>query len=112
MHRGGSEHPLSPSALGWGPRVSVAGASHQLFRGWQPQKEMFFIWKKWLQRSNCRKWLHVRARPLVQRSQHPPAFPGGESQTCPPLLLCLRATPQPTLSKRRPQPWGSTSCIS
>lgn len=23
--------------------------SHQLLRGWQPQNEMFFIWKKWLQ---------------------------------------------------------------
>lgn len=27
-------------------------ATHQLLRGWQPQKETFFIWKKWLQRSN------------------------------------------------------------
>lgn len=36
--------------------VSIGGGkgetTHQLLRGWQPQKEMFFIWKKWLQRSN------------------------------------------------------------
>lgn len=29
--------------------------SYQLFFGWHPQKEMFFIWKKWLHLSNWRE---------------------------------------------------------
>lgn len=33
-----------------GLRGPQGGAvSYQLLRGWQPQNEMFFIWKKWLQ---------------------------------------------------------------
>ena len=57
-------HLMEPSGRGcwtaglqvggpWGSRGLREGeVSYQLLRGWQPQNEMFFIWKKWLQRWN------------------------------------------------------------
>ena len=56
---------MEPSGWGcWTAGLHVGGprglrglregeASYQLLRGWQPQNEMFFIWKKWLQ---CWNW--------------------------------------------------------
>lgn len=47
-------------------------------RGWQPQKEMFFIWKKWLQ---CWNWSQGQ-RPVRQASSGAPA--GQPRQARPP----------------------------
>lgn len=41
---------------------------HQLLRGWQPQKEMFFIWKKWLQRWN---WSRSKRGPGLANAMCP-----------------------------------------
>lgn len=44
-------------------------------RGWQPQKEMFFIWKKWLQ---CWNWTEQRGRDVRLKSPGAtPATPAG-----------------------------------
>lgn len=56
---------------------------HQLLRGWHPQKEMFFIWKKWLQRSNWKRRAKVWALGWWQ-SGHPAPHP------CPPLTSSSR----------------------
>ena len=37
------------AALGCAGGPQGGAVSYQLLRGWQPQNEMFFIWKKWLQ---------------------------------------------------------------